>query len=157
MTNQFSETFRKSGSEIVVYLNELNPNSSLNNGTLFLSTVRVYSILGSYVPVGCNWYLVLMYLFSGTCPNTVHWDTVSHMTKMCPIFQPTSNNPALNRRDEGSIMHCLIEIRMNKPESMNEKCLMVVEQWQIISLKDWRFSPKFKSACKEDVKKLCIK
>ena len=38
---------------------------------------------------------------------------------------------------------------------MDEKCSAAVEHWQILSLEDWKFSFKFKNACKDDIKLLC--
>uniref|UniRef100_A0A8C4QBS8 Golgi apparatus protein 1 n=1 Tax=Eptatretus burgeri TaxID=7764 RepID=A0A8C4QBS8_EPTBU len=53
----------------------------------------------------------------------------------------------------GELMQCLIK---NKHQhEMNEKCAVGVMHFQLIQMKDFRFSFKFKTACKEDVLKLC--
>ena len=35
------------------------------------------------------------------------------------------------------------------------QCRTVVEQWQILTMQDWRFSFKFKEACKDDIQDHC--
>lgn len=61
----------------------------------------------------------------------------------------------VSMKDEGGVMRCLIEFRMLHEELMGETCSTAVEHWQILTLKDWRFSSKFKKACSSDVKGLC--
>ncbi len=62
------------------------------------------------------------------------------------------------KQTEGSVMHCLLEIKTNNPRDLREsepKCFRVLEHWQILTLKDWHFSPSFKKACSSDVRELC--
>uniref|UniRef100_A0A672FRV2 Golgi apparatus protein 1 n=1 Tax=Salarias fasciatus TaxID=181472 RepID=A0A672FRV2_SALFA len=51
------------------------------------------------------------------------------------------------------LMECLVHNKHQK--EMNEKCSVGVTHFQLIQIKDFRFSYKFKTACKEDVLKLC--
>ncbi|GFR07100.1 golgi apparatus protein 1 [Trichonephila clavata] len=57
--------------------------------------------------------------------------------------------------DQGDLIQCLI-MHKNEPEmKMNPKCRISVEHFQLISLKNYKFSYKFKEACKKDVLHLC--
>ncbi|MBN3297904.1 GSLG1 protein, partial [Amia calva] len=58
-----------------------------------------------------------------------------------------------NQIDTGDLMECLVHNKHQK--EMNEKCAVGVTHFQLIQMKDFRFSYKFKMACKEDVLKLC--
>ena len=49
----------------------------------------------------------------------------------------------------------MIRLKEENEEGMDEKCSAAVEHWQILSLEDWKFSFKFKNACKDDIKQLC--
>jgi len=53
------------------------------------------------------------------------------------------------------VLQCLIRLKEENEEGMDDKCSAAVEHWQILGLDDWKFSFKFKNACKEDIKKLC--
>ena len=81
-------------------------------------------------------------------------------------------------QDGGQVMECLVRHKLEHPPgskgAMNNKvrgehvevsplfyfmlmfqCRVVVEQWQILTLQDWRFSFKFKEACKGDIQDHC--
>jgi len=64
------------------------------------------------------------------------------------------------QRDGSGVMSCLVRYRMeHEPGSagaMNYKCRTVVEHWQLLTLQDWRFSFKFKEACKGDIRGHCM-
>lgn len=64
----------------------------------------------------------------------------------------------VSHKDEGVVIQCLIQFRDAHANDgvMDEKCSAAVEHWQILSLKDWKFSFKFKDACKSDIRKLCL-
>uniref|UniRef100_F6PW80 Golgi apparatus protein 1 n=1 Tax=Xenopus tropicalis TaxID=8364 RepID=F6PW80_XENTR len=64
-----------------------------------------------------------------------------------------SEEVADNQIDSGDLMECLIQNKHQK--EMNEKCIVGVTHFQLVQMKDFRFSYKFKMACKEDVLKLC--
>ena len=61
----------------------------------------------------------------------------------------------MSHKDEGDVLQCLIRLKEEEEEGMDEKCSAAVEHWQILSLEDWKFSFKFKNACKDDIKQLC--
>ncbi|XP_072527934.1 Golgi apparatus protein 1 isoform X2 [Salminus brasiliensis] len=70
-----------------------------------------------------------------------------------PVIQSHCHEVADNQIDTGELMECLV---LNKHQKeMNEKCAVGVTHFQLIQMKDFRFSYKFKMACKEDVLKLC--
>ncbi len=55
-------------------------------------------------------------------------------------------------------MHCLLDLKTSHSEDLERldpKCSTVLEHWQILTLKDWTFSPAFKAACQKDIKHLC--
>uniref|UniRef100_A0A8B9TNL1 Golgi apparatus protein 1 n=1 Tax=Anas platyrhynchos TaxID=8839 RepID=A0A8B9TNL1_ANAPL len=70
-----------------------------------------------------------------------------------PIIQTFCHEVADNQIDSGDLMECLIQNKHQK--EMNEKCAIGVTHFQLVQMKDFRFSYKFKMACKEDVLKLC--
>nr|XP_020653513.1 Golgi apparatus protein 1 [Pogona vitticeps] len=70
-----------------------------------------------------------------------------------PIIQTFCHEVADNQIDSGDLMECLIQNKHQK--EMNEKCAVGVTHFQLVQMKDFRFSYKFKMACKEDVLKLC--
>ncbi|XP_060893041.1 Golgi apparatus protein 1-like isoform X1 [Labrus mixtus] len=70
-----------------------------------------------------------------------------------PVIQAHCHEVADNQIDTGDLMECLVQNKHQK--EMNEKCAVGVTHFQLIQIKDFRFSYKFKTACKEDVLKLC--
>ncbi|KAI5616309.1 Golgi apparatus protein 1, partial [Silurus asotus] len=70
-----------------------------------------------------------------------------------PVIQAHCHDMADNQLDTGDLMECLVQNKHQK--EMNDKCAVGVTHFQLIQLKDFRFSYKFKMACKEDVLKLC--
>uniref|UniRef100_A0AAQ5ZZ56 Golgi apparatus protein 1 n=1 Tax=Amphiprion ocellaris TaxID=80972 RepID=A0AAQ5ZZ56_AMPOC len=71
-----------------------------------------------------------------------------------PVIQAYCHEVADNQIDTGDLMECLVQNKHQK--EMNEKCAVGVTHFQLIQIKDFRFSYKFKTACKEDVLKLYI-
>lgn len=57
--------------------------------------------------------------------------------------------------DEGDIMECLIEHKNEPDMRADYKCRAAVEHFQIISLKSYHFTYKFKEACRLHVKRYC--
>ncbi|CAH1779434.1 unnamed protein product [Owenia fusiformis] len=55
--------------------------------------------------------------------------------------------------EAGEVMECLIKYKHHS--DMNTKCTAGIEHHQIVTLKDYRFSYKFKEACKQDVLTNC--
>ncbi|KAE8296698.1 Golgi apparatus protein 1 Cysteine-rich fibroblast growth factor receptor Precursor [Larimichthys crocea] len=70
-----------------------------------------------------------------------------------PVIQNHCHEVADNQIDTGDLMDCLVQNKHQK--EMTEKCAVGVTHFQLIQIKDFRFSYKFKTACKEDVLKLC--
>ncbi|XP_029697019.1 Golgi apparatus protein 1 isoform X2 [Takifugu rubripes] len=70
-----------------------------------------------------------------------------------PVIQGHCHEVADNQIDSGDLMDCLVQNKHQK--EMNDKCVVGVTHFQLIQIKDFRFSYKFKTACKEDVLKLC--
>ncbi|KAK5866812.1 hypothetical protein PBY51_011357 [Eleginops maclovinus] len=70
-----------------------------------------------------------------------------------PVIQTYCHEVADNQINTGDLMECLVQNKHQK--EMNEKCSVGVTHFQLIQIKDFRFSYKFKTACKEDVLKLC--
>ncbi|XP_061594181.1 Golgi apparatus protein 1-like isoform X1 [Cololabis saira] len=70
-----------------------------------------------------------------------------------PVIQAHCHDVADNQIDTGVLMECLVQNKHQK--EMNDKCAVGVTHFQLIQMKDFRFSYKFKMACKEDVLRLC--
>uniref|UniRef100_A0A8C7JKE0 Golgi apparatus protein 1 n=1 Tax=Oncorhynchus kisutch TaxID=8019 RepID=A0A8C7JKE0_ONCKI len=64
-----------------------------------------------------------------------------HVTDLTDHFSPSLSQ------------ECLVQNKHQK--EMNDKCAVGVTHFQLVQIKDFRFSYKFKMACKEDVLKLC--
>ena len=58
-------------------------------------------------------------------------------------------------QDEGLVIQCLIKSR-DDHQDLDDKCVAAVEHWQILSMKDWRFSYQFKESCKKDIQEHCF-
>lgn len=56
-------------------------------------------------------------------------------------------------QDEGDTMECLIQHKND--EDVRPECRAAIEHFQIISLKDYHFTFKFKQACKDHVRRYC--
>ncbi|XP_041917694.1 Golgi apparatus protein 1b isoform X1 [Alosa sapidissima] len=70
-----------------------------------------------------------------------------------PVIQTHCHDVADNQMDTGDLMECLV--RNKHQREMSDKCVVGVTHFQLVQMKDFRFSYKFKMACKEDVLKLC--
>ncbi|KAK0142573.1 Golgi apparatus protein 1 [Merluccius polli] len=70
-----------------------------------------------------------------------------------PVIHTYCHEISDNQQDSGDLMECLVQNKHQK--EMNDKCAVGVTHFQLIQIKDFRFSYKFKMACKEDVLKLC--
>ncbi|XP_028812519.1 Golgi apparatus protein 1b isoform X2 [Denticeps clupeoides] len=69
------------------------------------------------------------------------------------LIQSHCHEFADNQIDSGDLMECLVQNKHQK--EMNDKCSVGVTHFQLVQMKDFRFSYKFKMACKDDVLKLC--
>ncbi|XP_034385689.1 Golgi apparatus protein 1-like [Cyclopterus lumpus] len=70
-----------------------------------------------------------------------------------PVTQAHCHDVADIQIDTGDLMECLVQNKHQK--EMNDKCAVGVTHFQLVQMKDFRFSYKFKMACKEDVLRLC--
>ncbi|XP_012256488.2 Golgi apparatus protein 1 [Athalia rosae] len=60
-------------------------------------------------------------------------------------------------KDEGDLMECLIEHKNDPDIRRDYKCRAAVEHFQLISLKSYHFTYKFKEACRPHVVRWCAK
>lgn len=58
-------------------------------------------------------------------------------------------------KDEGEMMECLISHKNDPPFRQDLKCRAAIEHFQIISLKNYHFTYKFKEACRPHVMRFC--
>jgi len=58
-------------------------------------------------------------------------------------------------KDEGEIMECLISYKNDPDLREDTKCRAAIEHFQIISLKNYHFTYKFKEACRPHVIRFC--
>lgn len=58
-------------------------------------------------------------------------------------------------KDDGEIMECLITHKNEPDVRSNPKCRAAIEHFQIISLKNYKFTRKFKDACRSYVMRFC--
>lgn len=76
----------------------------------------------------------------------------------CHVIIDKECQEEVQRKDEGLVIQCLIKYKEEQgSENMDEKCSAAIEHWQILSLKDYRFSYKFKDACKKDILEQCTR
>ncbi|XP_068621260.1 Golgi apparatus protein 1 [Battus philenor] len=61
------------------------------------------------------------------------------------------------KKDEDDVLDCLIAHKNDAEVKANNKCRVAIEHEQLISLKNYRFTRKFKNACKSYVVRFCPK
>lgn len=76
------------------------------------------------------------------------------ISKYCKKTMETHCSSEL-KHDDGEMMECLIAHKNDPDVKANAKCRVSIEHFQIISLKDYRFSYKFKIACKNYAVRYC--
>ncbi|XP_064105225.1 Golgi apparatus protein 1-like [Macrobrachium nipponense] len=59
--------------------------------------------------------------------------------------------------EDGGLLDCLIRHKNVEVMGPYPKCKAVIEHFQLLALKDYTFSPRFKEACSPDVAKFCNK
>ncbi|CAH0557545.1 unnamed protein product [Brassicogethes aeneus] len=59
------------------------------------------------------------------------------------------------RNDEGDLMECLIAHKNDPSIKSNQPCRASIEHFQIVSIKDLKFTYKFKMACRHVAQRLC--
>lgn len=83
-----------------------------------------------------------------------HIELNPHLVKACaePLKQLCSESSG-DEDDHGDLMECLI---LNKDKQIvTSKCFQAIQHFQLISLKDFNFSFKFKESCQGDVLRFC--
>ncbi|CAG9771209.1 unnamed protein product [Ceutorhynchus assimilis] len=83
-----------------------------------------------------------------------HAELNPYINKYCTkIIEVLCNQEAKN--DEGDVMECLIAHKNDPVVKGTQECRASIEHFQIISLNDYRFSYKFKVACKPYAMRFC--
>ena len=91
---------------------------------------------------------------------------LSIVKQFCSSEYENENNNFVNDDDHHlSVMHstsnqneviqCLIQHKNHHQVKSNQQCRMAIEHFQLINSKDFRFDPKFKQACKNDIENNC--
>lgn len=83
-----------------------------------------------------------------------HVELNPFIMKYCTKIIDSLCDSGNSEEDEG-VMDCLIENKNNPLVKANPSCRASIEHFQIISLKDFRFTYKFKVACKAYAMRLC--
>lgn len=102
---------------------------------------------------------------SSDCQDTIgnfteeeaeHIEMNGLLYKVCePVVQRYCEELLPAEADQGDVIQCLLHHKNDHYMQKNVKCHAAVEHFQLISLKDYRFSFKFKEFCKKDVVDLC--
>lgn len=102
---------------------------------------------------------------SADCKNAIrnyteeqaeHAELNTLLYKACePFAKKYCEDIMTNDVDQGDIMQCLLQHKNDYAIRSESKCRAGLEHFQLISLKDYRFSFKLKEACKKDVVELC--
>ncbi|CAM1322896.1 GLG1 (predicted), partial [Pycnogonum litorale] len=78
------------------------------------------------------------------------------LSKVCDsVFKRYCSDLLSGDIDEGKLLQCLIDNKNKHDVKLNVKCHAAIEHFQLITLKDYRFSPKFQQHCRSDVIKYC--
>lgn len=83
-----------------------------------------------------------------------HIELNPYVLKNCRDIMATLCRDELDNED-GDVMNCLISHKNDILVKNNNKCRLSIEHFQLISLKDIRFSYKFKLACKPYAIRFC--
>lgn len=85
-----------------------------------------------------------------------HIELNPYIKKYCSkIIDTLCQNEA--KHDEGDVMDCLIAHKNDPVVKGSQSCRGSIEHFQLISLNDYRFSYKFKAACKPYAMRFCSK
>ncbi|KAG7170035.1 Golgi apparatus protein 1-like [Homarus americanus] len=80
----------------------------------------------------------------------------SQLTVQCAAAIPEMcKGEAQPGSEDGALMDCLIRHKHAEKMKHYPKCRAVIEHFQLISMKDYTFSPRFKESCQGDVASLC--
>ncbi|XP_001641258.2 Golgi apparatus protein 1 isoform X2 [Nematostella vectensis] len=75
------------------------------------------------------------------------------LVRMCSAMVPKFCEEVITKGDSEGVLPCLIEHKNDV--GMDDKCRASIHHWQLIEMKDFTFSSKFKKACRKDVEKHC--
>ncbi|XP_026738465.1 Golgi apparatus protein 1 isoform X2 [Trichoplusia ni] len=94
--------------------------------------------------------------FTETQSGHIELNTIVNINCRVPMERLCSSE-LKSKKEEDDVMECLI-FHKNDPEiKANENCRAAIEHEQLISLKNYRFTRKFKNACKSYVVRFCPK
>ncbi|KAM3962726.1 LOW QUALITY PROTEIN: Golgi apparatus protein 1 [Aphomia sociella] len=94
--------------------------------------------------------------FTETQSGHIELNAVVNMNCRGPIERLCSSE-LRSKKDEDDVMECLISHKNDAEIKANVKCRAAIEHEQLISLKNYRFTRKFKNACKSYVIRFCPK
>ncbi|KOB78150.1 putative golgi apparatus protein cysteine-rich fibroblast growth factor receptor [Operophtera brumata] len=94
--------------------------------------------------------------FTETQSGHIELNTVVNVNCRVPMERLCSSE-LKNKKDEDDVMDCLISHKNDPEIKANVKCRAAIEHEQIISLKNYRFTRKFKNSCKSYVVRYCPK
>lgn len=82
-------------------------------------------------------------------------DLNPYVSTNCKDIVKTLCSGELQDEDGGDIMDCLIRHKNHATVKANPKCRISIEHFQLISIKDYRFTYKFKVACRPYAIRFC--
>lgn len=94
--------------------------------------------------------------FTVTQSGHIELNTVVNVNCRVPMERLCSSE-LNNKKDEDDVMDCLISHKNDPEIKANVKCRAAIEHEQIISLKNYKFTRKFKNSCKSYVVRYCPK
>ncbi|CAG9567418.1 unnamed protein product [Danaus chrysippus] len=94
--------------------------------------------------------------FTETQSGHIELNAVVSINCRVPIEKLCSSE-LKSKKDEDDILECLIMHKNDAEIKANVKCRAAIEHEQLISLKNYRFTRKFKNACKSYVVRFCPK
>ncbi|XP_059059365.1 Golgi apparatus protein 1 [Achroia grisella] len=94
--------------------------------------------------------------FTETQSGHIELNAVVNINCRVPIERLCSSE-LKSKKDEDDIMECLISHKNDAEIKANVKCRAAIEHEQLIALKNYRFTRKFKNACKSYVIRFCPK
>ena len=94
--------------------------------------------------------------FTETQSGHIELNTVVNVNCRVPIEKLCSTE-LKTKKEEDDVMECLIDHKNDPEIKSNVKCRAAIEHEQLIALKNYRFTSKFKNACKSYVFKFCPK
>lgn len=94
--------------------------------------------------------------FTETQSGHIELNAVVNINCRVPIERLCSSE-LKSKKDEDDVMECLITHKNDPEIKANVKCRAAIEHEQLISLRNYRFTRKFKNACKSYVVRFCPK